>query len=91
MDGEYFISPSEAIKLLKDRLIIHTFRNPSPGEIVGSNYSKHEIIEILKENADKIVISGTICRGLGYGLTVDDNGLLRIETNERKLNEAYPA
>jgi hypothetical protein len=91
MDEERFITPEEAISLLIDKEEIHTFRNPAVGVLIGANLKKERIIHILKENPDKIEISGNTARAMKHGITVEWEGFLFIETDPDKLEAFDPA
>ena len=84
-----FITPEEAISLLKKSSQIHTFRNTG-NILIGCDWRKKEVIKTLKANPDKIEIGGEQCRSMGHGLVVDSGGYLFIETDDKALNKFDP-
>ena len=82
-----FITPQQAISLLNEGDEIHTFRNTG-GFLLGCNYDRESLIELLEANSDKIEIAGEQATQLKHGVVLeDDKGYLFIETNEQNLNE----
>jgi len=85
-----FITPADAISLLKDGEDIHTFRNPN-GILIGCDIDRKKIIELLNNNPDKIELGGEMCKKLNHGVILYDNkGYLFIETDFEKLNAFDP-
>lgn len=85
-----FITPEQAISLLKEAEEIHTFRNPN-GILIGCDIDRESIIEKLKLYSDKIEIGGEACRNLQHGIVLKDSrGYLFIETDMEKLDAFDP-
>jgi len=52
---------------------IHVFLNPSPGVMVGADWDRAQILELL-EKAETLRIGGPQCVGLGHGLVAFHEG-----------------
>lgn len=89
MSDRIFITPTEAIELLKQGGDIHTFRNLG-GMMIGTDWNRYDIIDTLNKFSDTIEISGEIARGMDHGIVVNDGSVLFIETDKKKINELYP-
>lgn len=89
-----YITPEEAISLLPDKDMIHTFYN-HPRTLLGADWDREDIIEKLKE-VDKIELTGENARKMGHGIAVynDDikwqSEVLFVETDEEKINAFDP-
>lgn len=88
-DEARFITPNEAISLLKEGEFIHTFRNPA-GILLGCDHNRESLIEKLNANPDKIQIGGETARRMGHAIILEDSGYLFIENDKDKLNEFDP-
>lgn len=84
-----FITPHEAISLLKDGEYVHTFRNPS-GILLGCDHKREDLIERLKANPDKIQIAGETARRMCHAIILEDNGYLFIENDALRLDAFDP-
>ena len=90
-DEKRFITVEEAIGLLNDGDIIHTFRNPGANTLVGFDSSRKFVLDAIVTYSDTLQIGGVQCRKMKHGLVVkDDISWLFIETNEEKLNAFDP-
>lgn len=78
------ITAEQAISVLPDGDDIHTFRNLGAGMMLGADWRRDGIIEVLTK-AEQIQLTGATARGMGHGMVIDDDGLLFIETDEAKL------
>lgn len=79
-----FITADEAIQLLPDSDIVHTFRNPS-GIMLGADWSKKSVIEAINKYQDALQLTGSMARGMGHGIALFDDDILFIETDKNKL------
>jgi len=55
--GRRFITPDEAISLLKEGEEIHTYRD-APGVLFGADHDRERLIEKIKANPNKLEIGG---------------------------------
>jgi len=80
-----FITPTEAISLLKNGDYVHTFRN-SAEILVGCDIKRENLIERLNANPDKIEIAGETARQMNHAIVLDDGNYLFIENDKEKLD-----
>ena len=86
-----FISADEAISLLPEKGMIHTFIDGGL-MIVGADWYRQNVIDKLK-TADKIEIAGEGARNMGHGIVAYNKSakyqsdLLFIETDKDKLDK----
>lgn len=74
------ISYAEAIKCLADTPDIHTFVNPAANMLVGCDWARDKVLEVLRL-APEIYISGDHAKNLKHGLACEDDGrMIFIET-----------
>lgn len=89
-----FITADEAIALLPDAELIHTFYN-TPPVLCGADWDRQEVIDLLK-SADNIEITGEHARSVNHGLAAYSNDakwqseILFIQTDAKKLLEFDP-
>jgi len=84
------ITFDQAVSLLNDGEIIHTFRN-GPGMLLGVDYNRNGILSLMKKHESTLEIGGEKCRKFEHGVVLNDGtGNLFIETNEAKLNAFDP-
>lgn len=90
-----FLSYDEAVAMLPDGDPIHTFANPGMNMLVGADWSREHVLELLKTGAPEL--AGDAATGMGHGLVafrvVDtDNDTKRdpifIATKEQPKAEA---
>ncbi len=80
-DNKKFISHEEAIAMLPEGDKIHTYKNPVPGYILGTDWDREELINCIKRL--KPELAGRCATKSGHGLCVeDDAGYLFIETKK---------
>lgn len=90
-----FLTSEEAIELLPEGEEIHTFYN-FPFGLVGGDWKREDIIEMLNNPNYKIEVCGEAARTMNHGICVYVKGetvqsnILFIETNMDKLNEIDP-
>lgn len=63
------LTPEEAIAMLPEGELVHTFRNPSPGAMFGSDWSRASIEEEIR-NAAYRELAGPIMTDMGHGLVL---------------------
>jgi hypothetical protein len=61
-----FLSYEDAVAMLPDGDPIHTFVNPGMNMLVGADWSRDSILEILKNGRPEL--SGDAATGMGHGL-----------------------
>lgn len=74
------LSPDEVNEMLPQKEYIHTFRNPIAGTIIGADYRREALIELVKK-VGVAELSGVQASSLGHGIALQDtHGWLFIET-----------
>lgn len=83
------ISLKQALQLVKiNDEQIHTYTNPKQGVLIGYSYTIKELTILLKDNYDKIEISGKSAIAINHGICVFYYGEpLFIETDPEKLSK----
>ena len=85
-----YITKDQAISVLPNSEMIHTFYNPGFG-LVGADWSRKEIVEKIN-NSDIIELTGNTARKMSHGMCAYNNNakfqsdILFIETDEKKLS-----
>lgn len=94
MEDKKIIDPEQAIALLKDGDVIHTFRQASGimGSIfLGADIDRQGIIDKMNKHVTTLQLTGPVARDMKHGLAlIDEHGALFIETDEEKLNQFDP-
>lgn len=88
-DGKKYLNAEEAIALLPESEIIHTFYSTGIC-LVGCDWDRADILQKLTE-VDRIEIAGELARSMKHGLAAYNNGarledVLFIETDKAKLD-----
>lgn len=79
------LSKEEAIGMLPDGKLVHTFRN-AVGAIIGADWDKKDIIDSIQNF--EVELSGSMATGMGHGMVlVDDVGMLFIETKKEETDD----
>lgn len=95
---KYYLNYDEAVSLLPAKEDIHTFYNAFFG-LVGADWSRAEIFELLKNPDTTIELTGKQARSLKHGMCAYRKGakyqsdIVFIETDEEKLTafeQAHP-
>lgn len=80
-EGKIILTYKEAIKRLKKRGRIHTFRNTA-NMLIGADWDRIDLLYALKK-AKEIHQSGEQAKGMGHGLAIMNNeSWLFIETKK---------
>ena len=92
-DGKKYLNAEEAIALLPETELIHTFYSTGIC-LVGGDWDRADILQKLTE-VDRIEIAGDSARSMKHGLAAYNNGarledVLFIETDESKLDAFDP-
>jgi hypothetical protein len=75
----------EAIKMLPDNEVIHTFRNPVHNLLLGCDVEKSKIIKLFETCPPQL--SGELAAGMNHGLVIkDETGYMFIETATETYN-----
>lgn len=91
MNEKKFITKEQAVYILPDGNLIHTFYQLG-SSLVGADWSREEIIEKIQKS-DILELTGEIAKGIGHGLVAYDKDterqsqILFIETNAERLEE----
>ena len=64
-----FIAADEALKMLPDGDTIHVFMNPAVDVLLGADWSRSDVIELLRRS-QRIEIAGEHARKMNHGLAV---------------------
>lgn len=84
-DEKKFVTIEEAIDLLPDSEMIHTFRQAGP-VIVGADHDRDCLIDYMRK-AQKIEVTGEQAQAMGYGLAIhDEHGWLFIKASNYALD-----
>lgn len=84
------ITKEQAVSLIGEGDIIHTFRNGG-GMVFGADWGRESLIEAFEKYESTLELTGEGARRMGHGLAFRDNyGALFVETDEKKLNEFDP-
>lgn len=83
-DDKTVLTYDQAVALLPEGDEIHTFRNPHGGVLIGADWSRARILEVLAA-APFIEVTGPQAQETGHGLFVEDeHGALYIQAAEYK-------
>lgn len=81
MGDRVFITFDEAVELLLDGEYVHTFRNSAPGVMIGADWERKKLLELMKKS--KIEIAGPAAAAMKHGIALfDDQGPLFIATKK---------
>lgn len=89
-----FITTEEAIGILPDGDLIHTFVNVSFG-LVGADWEREELIDKIR-SSDYREITGPQARGMNHGLVLYNEIVMRqsdilfVETDAERLDALDP-
>jgi hypothetical protein len=82
------LSVGEAIAMLPEGEVIHTFRNPSAGMMLGCDWGREAIIKAITET-DHRQLTGPVATSTGHGLAINESGrILFIATRTHIPAEA---
>ncbi|MEM0531494.1 hypothetical protein WGC32_14330 [Zongyangia sp. HA2173] len=90
MTKKTYITKEQAISILPDGELIHTFYNPWFG-LVGADWSKDDIIDKIQKS-DILELTGPSTRSMGCGMCAYSKDaqyqgdILFIETDENRLD-----
>lgn len=81
-----FLTFDEACSLLPDNERVHTFTNPGVGLLLGADWDRAEIIELMRScpDAECAEVTGPQAQAVGHGIVVHRAGqpLLYVEASD---------
>ena len=86
-----YLTYEEAVSILPNDENIHTFKN-APFGLLGADWSKEEIFELLKNTETVIELTGEQARAMKHGMCAYrkdakyQSQIVFIETDEEKLS-----
>ena len=86
-----YLTYEEAVTLLPNEYDIHTFVNAAFG-LIGADWSKNEVLELLKNPDTTIELTGENARAMKHGIAAYrknaryQSDIVFIETDEEKLS-----
>lgn len=92
MNEKKFITKEQAVYILPDGNLIHTFYQLG-SSLVGADWRREEIIEKIQKS-DILELTGEIAKGMGHGLVAYDKDterqsqILFIETNAEEVGRS---
>ena len=77
------LTHDDLIRLLPNKVRIHTFRNPLHGILVGADWDRAEILRACEKHGAEL--SGPEATAMDHGIVVtDEKGPVFIETRGRR-------
>jgi hypothetical protein len=80
-DERELIDFDAAVALLPDRETVHTFRGGGM-MLIGADWPRDRLLAAMRE-AKEIQVTGPQAQRMGYGLAIDHEGWLFIETRRQ--------
>lgn len=78
-----FIDYETAVSMLPDKEEIHTFRQSAMGVLLGADWGRKDILELLSKH--QVELAGETATGMNHGLVVRDGiGFVFVETRNKK-------
>lgn len=71
-DSRVFFSFEQAVSLLPDGDDIHVFLNPHGGMLIGADWSRQSVMDMLKVGEPQL--GGNACLSMGHGLVCKNKG-----------------
>jgi hypothetical protein len=82
-DERVVLTAAEAIAMLPDGDMIHTFRQASNGILFGADWKRNDMIKTL--NKYEVEVTGEQAQAMNHGMALkDEYGWLFIETKKRE-------
>lgn len=83
-DRRVFLTFDEAVALIPPSEYVHTFENPAAGVLVGADWKRTELVELMRSCPDPecAELAGEQATSMGHGLCVHSKGqpLLYVES-----------
>lgn len=80
-DKIYKLTKNEALAILPDKEDIHTFRQGGGNCLIGADWSREEILEMIDEN--QFELTGELATNMGHGMAFQDEfGWIFVETKQ---------
>ncbi len=74
-----FLDFEQAVAMLSEDDRVHVYDNPAPGVLVGADWSRDELLVLMRESACEL--AGENAASMGHGLVVwDGKRALFVET-----------
>lgn len=90
MTARVTLTPDQAKQVLKPGDTIHCFTNPAASVMIGADASRVHVHQLIDE-ARLLEVAGDVARGMGHGLVVHSNDIVRFfETDEAELSKLDP-
>jgi hypothetical protein len=75
------LEPADALAMVKEGEYVHTFRQSAHGMLIGADWPRARIEEVLAVHPAEL--AGEMATGMGHGLVVhDEHGWLFIATRK---------
>lgn len=74
------LTTEQALSMLGDGEGIHTFRSLPPGILVGSDWTRKNILDAIEDS--ECELGGPMCQAMNHGLIVHVDGPLFVECRE---------
>ncbi len=85
MNERIVLTKEQAINMLPNKEMIHTFRQGGP-TLIGADWDKKDLIEAI--NKYEVELTGEQARSMGHGMALyDEHGWLFIETKKEDKKE----
>ena len=80
------LTPAQAIAMLPNQGLIHTYRNPVGGVFIGADWARIEIENAF--NLYEVELTGPLAANAGYGLAfTDQRGTVFVKTQKTKSHQ----
>ncbi|MBK5239861.1 hypothetical protein [Clostridium sp.] len=80
-DQIYKLTKTEAIEMLPDTDYIHTFRQGDVNCLIGADWTREKMLEMINEN--QFELTGFYATNMGHGMAFQDElGWIFVETKE---------
>ncbi len=83
-----FLTTEQAVQVIKGGEWVHTFRTPGSGMLLGADWKRTELVDLLsKLPPERVELAGEQARRLGHGLCVweSEDRPMFVETNTESL------
>jgi hypothetical protein len=77
----------KALKLIPNEELIHTYKNPSPGMLLGADWRRKDIIELIQDWGCGLAGPGATAHGHGIVVYIDQDDTLFVKTNIQQQEE----
>ncbi|MCW5591018.1 MAG: hypothetical protein KIS74_02865 [Burkholderiales bacterium] len=67
------LTPEQAIAMLAEGELVHTFINPGVGMLIGADWTREEVIAAINE-AGEASLTGSMATSMGHGIAIKHQG-----------------